>query len=713
MKAVLLAALVLCSGALAQEVREVPLKVGRVPTGELPRDRATQLELQEESAELVVVGPVASLSVRQSYTYRGWNGTDEAVQRLRTPPLAALCDYRVIAGAKQVSGQPREPARARIAGRDAKTKRCDRGIAEWIDEGTFRLSLFPIGVEPRGQSFRLVQVLPNVHGERVFRYDLPPVQVRRTTWRVDVTRAGTSRVTANLPLKPVQGRPGVFEAEARGLAAGAKTVELRLSVPPAGAAAELWFDETGGSFLATSEADPAADGQPREEFGVWLGPTLLAAEVAPRAVPDPVRLPRELVTLLSATAHALRRTRDPLAGSDATQVAAPGVLLLADRVEAETGAPGQVEPELPPGVTPSAVTLPATPAAPPALRDPSRLAPRPASHPIGGPPPHRTLLLFLPSVLGLSEHRPRSYVRSCFANQKTIIGAIEMLDLDHNARTATCLRGGVPWLTADATYRLEDCEEVLAPRVDHPAAHPLPKPPRGVLACGYSRVPLEHEDVKRWKEYRLPMAPAPPESRCAPLARIPTSYFELLRQGGYLQWMPSDPGQGEDTCEDYCVTGWGNGVTCLVHGEIQPQGGYGRSPRQQLRDAGVTDPALLALARDEVAPGVGARDVDSDSDIPVLLMFFMFWCCWITTPMAIFTSSRDLMDGMREHGMSALVWFATTVAIAAVLGPLGFFPLIPCAWHLARIGAAMFVIAVRGLPLLVHPGAGLWFRRRR
>lgn len=44
----------------------------------------------------------------------------------------------------------------------------------------------------------------------------------------------------------------------------------------------------------------------------------------------------------------------------------------------------------------------------------------------------------------------------------------------------------------------------------------------------------------------------------------------LLKEGGYLQTLPDDPGQGPGTATHFSLTTEGNGVTCSVHGSIPP-----------------------------------------------------------------------------------------------------------------------------------------------
>ena len=49
------------------------------------------------------------------------------------------------------------------------------------------------------------------------------------------------------------------------------------------------------------------------------------------------------------------------------------------------------------------------------------------------------------------------------------------------------------------------------------------------------------------------------------------SIWTSLKTGGYLQSTPDDPGQGAGTKSHYIlVSGNGNGISCSVHGTIQP-----------------------------------------------------------------------------------------------------------------------------------------------
>lgn len=86
-----------------------------------------------------------------------------------------------------------------------------------------------------------------------------------------------------------------------------------------------------------------------------------------------------------------------------------------------------------------------------------------------------------------SAARPRANSRACYANQKTIVGAIEMYNLDKKTKRTD--------LTAD--------------------------------------------------------------------------FYTALKSGGYLQSIPSDPGEGAPTSDHYKMTTSGNGIRCTVHGGIQ------------------------------------------------------------------------------------------------------------------------------------------------
>ncbi|MBI3891197.1 MAG: hypothetical protein HY303_06665 [Candidatus Wallbacteria bacterium] len=75
-------------------------------------------------------------------------------------------------------------------------------------------------------------------------------------------------------------------------------------------------------------------------------------------------------------------------------------------------------------------------------------------------------------------------------------------------------------------------------------------------------------------------------------ALVPSATLKPLVEGGYLQCVPTDPGQGNVTHYAYAP---GIGVFCLVHGQV----GGKASPRDQLVIAGVNDEALLAEASTE------------------------------------------------------------------------------------------------------------------
>lgn len=138
------------------------------------------------------------------------------------------------------------------------------------------------------------------------------------------------------------------------------------------------------------------------------------------------------------------------------------------------------------------------------------------------------MLLAASTVQACGTYR-RSSIRGCFANQKTVAGAVEMYNLDFDTSV-----------------------EVLTPEI-----------------------------------------------------------WAALKQKGYLQALPRDPGAREvESHTNYVlVSSSSNGVACLRHGCIQSNvGGDGDTrdlsalPRELLRQGGITDPALLARALETRAP---------------------------------------------------------------------------------------------------------------
>jgi len=115
--------------------------------------------------------------------------------------------------------------------------------------------------------------------------------------------------------------------------------------------------------------------------------------------------------------------------------------------------------------------------------------------------------------------RRRSNLGACFANQKTLMGAVEMYSLDFNTNV-----------------------EALTPE-----------------------------------------------------------FLEELRDEGYLQSIPDDPGVGSGSSGNYVILPshrdpW---IACLRHGAIQDEGGLADRPRDLLRRSGIQDPELLARALEE------------------------------------------------------------------------------------------------------------------
>ena len=95
------------------------------------------------------------------------------------------------------------------------------------------------------------------------------------------------------------------------------------------------------------------------------------------------------------------------------------------------------------------------------------------------------------AVPNFRKARERANSRACYANQKTVAGALEMYNLDNNV-SLTELGGSGPW--------------------------------------------------------------------------------DALKSQGYLQSIPDDPGQGQDTKGNYVLSGEGD-IYCLTHGGIQSNPG--------------------------------------------------------------------------------------------------------------------------------------------
>lgn len=93
------------------------------------------------------------------------------------------------------------------------------------------------------------------------------------------------------------------------------------------------------------------------------------------------------------------------------------------------------------------------------------------------------------------------------------------------------------------------------------------------------------------------------------VTRLSPEVWQELKQRGYLQRVPDDPGAGPGSHSNYVLaSSSGNGLLCLRHGALQAaRDPTGRPvadparPRDMLRAAGVTDPDLLERALEERA----------------------------------------------------------------------------------------------------------------
>jgi hypothetical protein len=575
-----------------------PIRVEPVPLDSHTPGRSAEMVLAAEDVEVEIAGPVARISVVQTWRYDGswFSPGDEAVQELRTGHLSALLDYWITEEGQVHRGIVRDRRSASAEYAANLASRRDPGLAEWIDEGVYRLRLYPV---PRGggtkkQAFTLLTVLPvRPDGWMRLAWELPIYRVERSSWRIRTAPgAALVGVVAGLPLAAAD-TAGVLSGTMTGLAAGRKRLEILLATDDVQRRkpGRAWRDASDKHYLQVSESIEDLDGPRRERFVAYIGtvgsePALAALTHQPLAEPDAdagATLPDSWLEALTASARALRlelddkRPAEALAQLKTAAIVGPGVVLFANPfATAENVRHGWEQAHR--DATQRQASVAGVTGAAPA-----------GSPQASGPSPLSGLDFTLPpSVLTptFKAARERSSNRACFANQKTVAGVIEMYNLDKNTSVMGLLA--------------PPCRHVVRPQAS-PGPSPAAPPPG--VEWSYWRDPRRILD---YREAEGLIEPGMPDlSRATPMGtvdepgtivRIPPWLWRELKEGGYLQSVPSDPGQGPGTERHYCLTGWGNGITCLAHGEIQPRLGSGVAARDQLVDAGVRDPQLLAEA---------------------------------------------------------------------------------------------------------------------
>lgn len=684
--------------------------------------RSAEMVLQDEDVDIEVIGPVARMVVTQTWRYDGswFSPGDEAVCEVRTGPVSAIFDYWITEGDAVHKGIVRDRRSANAEYSKNLEQRRDPGLVEWVDEGVYRLRLYPVPKHGglKKQSFTLLTVLP-LNGDGTLKLDwtLPVHRVERLSWRIRIA-GGATAVAAGAPdaVKLTPSADGTaLEGELRKLPEAVKRLELVVQRPPR--ASRAWRTASGNSFVQVSEAvSGPEDDRPRflaciAEAGAERAlAAVTGLPLADTPAPDPEPLPDAWLPPLAAAARALRLELDESKPHDAqtelakAAIVGPNVVLFANPFT--TAEAIQAGWELAKKEAAMKQALAATPnGVPPPAQAPA--VPRPTPQ---APGLFSKLDFSLPAGLmapNFKAARERANTRACFANQKTVIGAIEMYNLDRNVK-------------AQAAVLVPMCYHAMAPALTkpaEPAVRALRSPPAGV-EWAYWR------DRKRMEVYRqlsgLEAAPA----AAAPLvetvrynlpagygqafvespgmaARIPDWLWQDLKNGGYLQSIPEDPGFGPATEHNYCLTSWGNGITCLSHGEIQPKLGYQAPARDQLLSEGVCNAELVNAALDYRPHPSSSYDSNRSNRTPFLgwlvaglAVVLAFWL--LAVPFVWSAPLKELRASIREGLWSALKAALWTVP-AALLGPMLLLPLGYAAIRLGTCLAGMTVLLLRVL----------------
>lgn len=563
-----------------------------------------------------VTGPVAQLRRHATYVnHQPWpRAGGEVVEHLQFPRITALHDLWITEHGVRIHGKVRAASQAR-ADYDATVRKArDPGLLEWVAQGRARFSIFPVLTSGRPK-------------EAHWRQDslLEPDPEGWVQLALDGSSLPTRGLSVELEVRDPRGirawqLPGGFEGEeveGGGLRITAELVDLehapadlllrwQLGVAPPRVQPEdaqvraqvvdlgegRWVAQAVGPFFGpdpqavhllgrSAGPAPATLGEVRTRWGPARLVSANQAEAPAGLGSGPVSVPRGTWQRLRAAAEVAAHW---YSDAEDHRQADARVAVLARQYRIVTplsslyAKPGQVA-EAPSWISGDPLEAEAARQRQPAAS--------------------RTSFEMGPGFLlvpNFKAARQRANIRACFANQKTLAGAVEMYNLDFNTNAlvefggagASSLRptGGVPCRLSDATLGL---------RV---------RPAPGLDAQG-----AQGHEFQRWPEGG---------------GQVPWvsfhALFPTLVEQGYLNSAPRDPGGDPQEVAQYLLLDAGatarseharrlaaSGVFCLRHGTLASSGRV--SARQQLKAMGVEDPGLLRAASDEVDRGIGGRRV--------------------------------------------------------------------------------------------------------
>lgn len=530
-----------------------------------------------------VSGPLVTLEVHREYVShaRYARAGEEVRERLETPPLTALHDFWITERGERIPGalQSRTEARADFEATVRRSK--DPGLLEWITQGTYAFALYPVLQDgtPKHAGWRQDCVL-ETDAAGIVRLPLALGSLRTRELTIDLEVHEPRGVDAwhlprGLRAEPIGEGRWRLRGHWKSLVHVPPQLLLawRLPVPPANVESPLPAQRISDQGyvaqgivrgrarepLVLTLLGRSPGGMPPERVGHQgrsdgsRGPPirLAAADTSPLEVPEGAleRL-RGMARVLAIT-HARGaqepRARELAALSRRHRFVTPAASLYAKPgLEEDTGTwlgEGAIEAQ--------------------------------ARQDVRGPDPQRATPKYrvdFGSIVTPSFHSSRqgANLRACFANQKTLAGAVEMYNLDYNI---DALR---EWPTSRKFTRSA-------------STAPLFHPGEGSDAVG-----------AHWYRLRLIQGEGPRSWLAL------EDMAQTLEDQGYLQMFPRDPrshgrrSQGRDTY--FLVDGRGDAVFCLNHGFIQSQAGPGASPREQLLSEDIHDEELLEMAS-TIPPG--------------------------------------------------------------------------------------------------------------
>lgn len=596
-----------------------------------------------------VEGPVASLELHYEFRHQGERGNGLQVgMEIPTPPVAAVHDFWITEDGAVWPGRVRARPAARAAYEaylpvTPKPRPPDPGLVEFVREGELRFSMFPVvaGGRSKEAGWKMDLLLePDAGGWVALALPAPRIPVEAfevglaiheprgvAEWRLP--EGFSVRAGRGPDHHVVCGRWEDFTVS------GAPAIRWRLAAGPGGPGAQVV------PGLATREGALLGQRVDRFGFGGELCLTLVhrgglpaegeavAAGVVRGPGPVPAGGPGEPYPVALAWAGGARLD---VPGAVLDRLEAAGAAMAATARLADPGARAEAQQELARLAVEHRLASPV-----------ASLFAKPGPHRDDGfaelvegaygtelmaghvkvEVPDRAVVELAASGTGLfpvfRAARERSGIRACFAVQKTIAGAAEMYEFDF----------GVD-LMADAQSPPTAIEATWVARLVEAGGSPVRALHGRTFGTGNTAA------APRWR--RL------------------DDLYGRLKENGYLQSIPNDPGYGPASGRHYILTDLTpDGVICLVHGPIRERPDH-PDPLETLITA---DPSLRMEAREAFRSGKVVREPLARSELELLLLVLVY---------AGLVGAERFLPGVARQARIGAGYLVTLLAVVAGTG---------------------------------------------